>query len=71
MSVPPGLAPEHDWQRLDPRMLLVHPVREVVKFLPVLLGVLVAGTATGTRLCSRTTRTCGMAPSAASVVSSA
>ncbi|WP_126688246.1 PH domain-containing protein [Nocardioides ferulae] len=45
---PAGLAQEHDWQRLDPRMLLVHPVLEVVKFLPVLLGVLVAGTATGT-----------------------
>ena len=25
-----------EWQRLDPRMLLVHPVRELVRFLPVL-----------------------------------
>lgn len=36
------------WQRLDPRMLLVHPIKEVGKFLPVLLGLLVAGGATGT-----------------------
>ncbi|MEV7430648.1 PH domain-containing protein [Nocardioides sp. NPDC092400] len=43
----PG-APE-DWQRLDPRMLLVHPVRETVKLAPVLLGLLVAGTASGAR----------------------
>lgn len=31
------------WQRLDPRMLLVHPVRELLRFIPVLLGVFVAG----------------------------
>lgn len=36
-----------EWQRLDPRMLLVHPVKEVLRFLPVLLGVFVAGTASG------------------------
>lgn len=35
------------WQRLDPRMLLVHPVREVGKFLPVLVGIVVAGGASG------------------------
>ena len=28
------------WHRLDRRMLLVHPVREVVRFLPVLIGFL-------------------------------
>jgi putative membrane protein len=28
------------WHRLDRRMLLVHPVREVVRFLPVLIGLL-------------------------------
>ena len=32
-----------EWQRLDPRMLLVHPVKELVRFLPVLFGVAVAG----------------------------
>lgn len=36
---------EQEWQRLDPRMLLVHPVREVIRFLPVLLGLFVAGSA--------------------------
>lgn len=38
---------EEQWQRLDPRMLLVHPIREVVRFLPVLVGVFVAGAAAG------------------------
>ena len=36
-----------EWQRLDQRMLLVHPVREVVRFLPVLIGLFVAGSASG------------------------
>ncbi len=31
------------WQRLDPRMLLVHPVRELIRFVPVLIGIFVAG----------------------------
>ena len=35
------------WQRLDPRMLLVYPVRELLRFLPVLIGLLLAGTASG------------------------
>lgn len=35
-----------DWQRLDPRMLLVHPIREVVRFLPALFALFVAGSAT-------------------------
>ena len=35
------------WQRLDPRMLLVHPIRELLRFLPALLGLFVAGTASG------------------------
>lgn len=35
--------PEAPWLRLDPRMLLVHPVREVGRFLPVLIGVVVLG----------------------------
>ncbi|WP_148614077.1 PH domain-containing protein [Nocardioides rubriscoriae] len=42
MSLP--VAPS-DWQRLDPRMLLVHPVRELVRFLPALLVLTVAGSA--------------------------
>jgi putative membrane protein len=35
------------WQRLNPRMLLVHPVHEVLRQLPVLIGSLVLGSATG------------------------
>ena len=41
------MSPPGTWQRLDPRMLLVHPLRELAKFLPVLLGLLVAGSAGG------------------------
>lgn len=35
------------WQRLDPRMLLVHPVKELIRFLPVLIGIFIAGRASG------------------------
>ncbi|MDT5015934.1 MAG: putative rane protein, partial [Mycobacterium sp.] len=35
------------WQRLSPRMLLVHPVHEVLRQIPVLAGTLVLGSATG------------------------
>lgn len=35
------------WRRLSPRMLLVHPVHEVLRQLPVLIGSLVLGSATG------------------------
>lgn len=38
---------EQEWHRLDPRMLLVHPVRELVRFLPALFAIFVAGTAAG------------------------
>ncbi len=38
-------AAPYDWQRLDPRMLLVYPIREVVRFLPALLVLAVAGSA--------------------------
>jgi putative membrane protein len=31
------------WQRLDRRMLLVHPVRDLVRFLPAVVGFLVFG----------------------------
>ena len=40
---PPQLVPDVPWRRLDPRMLLVHPVVELAKFLPVLVGVFVLG----------------------------
>lgn len=37
-----------EWQRLDPRMLLVHPLRELFRFLPALAGLFVAGAASDT-----------------------
>jgi len=40
-------ATEAEWQRLDPKMLLVHPIREVFRFLPVLAGVFIAGSQAG------------------------
>jgi putative membrane protein len=41
------LARDAEWQRLDPRMLLVHPIREVLKFLPVIIVVVLGSTAAG------------------------
>lgn len=35
------------WRRLSPRMLLIHPVREIVRFLPALLAVVFAGNTGG------------------------
>jgi putative membrane protein len=35
------------WQRLSPRMLLVHPVHEVLRQIPLLIGSVVVGSATG------------------------
>jgi putative membrane protein len=36
-----------DWQRLSPRMLLVHPVHEVLRQIPALIGLILVGSATG------------------------
>jgi len=44
---PELLAELGEWHRLDPRMLLVHPVNELIRFLPVLVGLFLAGTAYG------------------------
>ena len=41
------LVRDAEWQRLDPRMLLVYPLRELLRFLPVLIGLVVAGSASG------------------------
>lgn len=41
---------EQPWLRLDRRMLLVHPVDEVIKLLPVLLVSVVLGTQSGNHL---------------------
>jgi putative membrane protein len=35
------------WRRLSPRMLLVHPVIELIRALPAVLGALLAGTSSG------------------------
>lgn len=37
------LARDAAWRRLDARMLLVHPVNDVVRFLPVLVGLVFIG----------------------------
>ena len=36
-----------DWRRLDARMLLVHPVHELIRAIPWLFGLLVAGSSNG------------------------
>ncbi len=38
---------ERVWHRLSPRMLLVHPVHEVLRQIPLLVGAIVLGSATG------------------------
>jgi putative membrane protein len=38
---------EREWHRLSPRMLLVHPVHEVLRQIPLLVGAIVLGSATG------------------------
>lgn len=40
-------AADQVWQRLSPRMLLVHPVHEVLRQIPLLIGSVVLGSATG------------------------
>lgn len=43
-------APPPQWQRLDARMLLVHPVLELFRFLPVVVGVVAVGSQGGPEL---------------------
>ena len=33
-----SLAPQLEWRRLSARMLLIHPVREVGRFIPAIAG---------------------------------
>ncbi|WKG04401.1 PH domain-containing protein [Mycolicibacterium sp. HK-90] len=47
MTTPAGPATQPPWQRLSPRMLLVHPVHEVLQQIPLLIGSVVLGSATG------------------------
>ncbi|WP_280480141.1 PH domain-containing protein [Nocardia cyriacigeorgica] len=44
---PPEPDTGQPWLRLDKRMLLVHPVDEVIRFIPVVLGTLILGTSSG------------------------
>lgn len=48
-SAAPVGFPEADseWRRLSTRMLLVHPVQELIRFLPALVGLLIGGRASG------------------------
>jgi putative membrane protein len=46
-AVPPILTEDDQWRRLDARMLLIHPVRELVRALPALAGLLFAGSSSG------------------------
>ena len=39
--------PEIAWQRLSPRMMLVHPVHELLRELPWLIGAVILGSTTG------------------------
>ncbi|WP_280458415.1 PH domain-containing protein [Nocardia carnea] len=45
-----GAAGERPWQRLDRRMLLVHPVQAIMKFLPAVIGGAVLGVSSGNPL---------------------
>ncbi|MFC9893872.1 PH domain-containing protein [Nocardia sp. NPDC127579] len=47
-----GVAESEGWLRLDKRMLLVHPITELVKFIPVLIGTVLLGTSSGNHLWS-------------------
>ncbi|WP_448404041.1 PH domain-containing protein [Mycolicibacterium fortuitum] len=47
MTPPADAALQPQWQRLSPRMLLVHPVHEVLQQIPLLIGAVVLGSATG------------------------
>jgi putative membrane protein len=40
-------AAEESWRRLSARMLLVHPVQELIRALPWLFGLLIAGSSSG------------------------
>lgn len=45
--VPAAVEPDAVWRRLSPRMLLIHPIREVGRFIPALFGIVLAGRNSG------------------------
>jgi putative membrane protein len=44
-----AIAADGGWRRLSARMLLIHPIQEIPRALPALIGVLVAGGGSGQR----------------------
>ena len=42
-----GTGRDASWRRLSARMLLVHPVRELARYIPALVGLVVAGRSVG------------------------
>ena len=42
-----GSQQDESWRRLSARMLLVHPVRELARYVPALVGLVVAGNSVG------------------------
>lgn len=46
-AIAPERADQQTWHKLSRKMLAIHPVQELVKFFPVLLGLLVAGHSNG------------------------
>ncbi len=44
---PPATTIEAPWRRLSPRMLLIHPIREVGRLAPGLIAILLAGRSSG------------------------
>ncbi|MEU1983381.1 PH domain-containing protein [Nocardia sp. NPDC019395] len=49
-GAPPESPANESWQRLDRRMLLVHPIQAVVKFLPAVIGAAILGVSSGNPL---------------------
>ena len=47
VSEPAALTPVGEWRRLDPRMLIIHPIIELARALPGLVGLLLAGQGSG------------------------
>jgi putative membrane protein len=45
--IPPGAVDDQPWLRLNPRMLLVHPVMELRRYIPALIVVIFAGHSSG------------------------
>lgn len=40
----PASEPDVPWQRQDARMLLIHPVKQLIRFFPAVIGLVIAGT---------------------------